>query len=82
VDERTLGEVASHSRYAFAGHLDTADHVALVAAEFIGLTGRLSSIDEYFAALRRVGSADVQRVARTTFVARNRTVVTLKTDTP
>jgi zinc protease len=82
VDERTLAMVSSHARYAFAGQLDTADHVALVAAEFIGLTGRLSSIDEYFAAFRRVGSADVQRVARGTFTARNRTVVTLKTDTP
>jgi zinc protease len=82
VDEKTLAVVSSHARYAFAGELDTADHVALVAAEFIGLTARLSSIDEYFAALRKVSSADVQRVARGTFIPGNRTVVTLKTDTP
>ena len=82
VDARTLAEVVSHARYAFAGRLNTADSTALVAAEFIGLTARLSSIDEYFAALGGVTSADVQRVARTYFLPRNRTVVTLKADHP
>jgi len=56
--------------------------VALVGAEFIGLTGRLSAIDEYFAAFQKVTSADVQRVARSYFVPRNRTIVTLKADSP
>jgi zinc protease len=82
IDARTLAEVSSNARYAFAGRLNTADNVALVGAEFIGLTGRLSSIDEYFAALGKVKSADVQRVARTYFVPKNRTVVTLKADSP
>jgi zinc protease len=80
IDAKTLAEVSSHTRYAFAGALNTADHVALVGAEFIGLTGRLSAIDEYFAAFQKVTSADVQRVARTYFNARTRTVVTLKAD--
>jgi zinc protease len=82
VDERALADVVAHTRYAFAGRLSTADRVALVGAEFVSLTGRLSSIDEYFAAFRRVTAAEVQRVARTIFVPRNRTVVTLKADTP
>jgi zinc protease len=82
VEERTLSEIVAHVRYGFAGRLDTPDHVALVGAEFIALTGRLSSIDEYFAALRKVTTADVKRVARATFVPRNRTVVTLKAETP
>ena len=82
VDAKTLAEVSSHARYGFAGRLNTADNVALVGAEFIGLTGRLSSIDEYFAAFGKVKSADVQRVARTYFAPKNRTVVTLKADTP
>ena len=82
IDPKALGEVASNARYGFAGRLNTADHVALVGAEFIGLTGRLSSIDEYFAALGKVKSADVQRVARTYFTPKNRTVVTLKADNP
>jgi zinc protease len=82
VDATTLAEVSSHSRYAFAGRLNTADHTALVAAEFIGLTGQLGAIDEYFAALSKVTSADVQRVARTYFTPKNRTVITLKADNP
>jgi predicted Zn-dependent peptidase len=82
IDGKTLAEVSAHARYGFAGRLNTADNVALVGAEFIGLTGRLSSIDEYFAAFQKVTSADVQRVARTYFTPRNRTVVTLKADNP
>jgi zinc protease len=82
IDAKTLAEVASHTRYGFAGHLNTADNVALVGAEFIGLTGTLRSIDEYFAAFGKVTSADVQRVARTYFNPKARTVVTLKADTP
>jgi len=82
VDAKTLAEVSSHTRYGFAGRLNTADNVALVGAEFIGLTGRLSAIDEYFAAFQKVTSADVQRVARSYFVPRNRTIVTLKADSP
>jgi zinc protease len=82
VDAKTLAEVSSHARYDFAGRLNTADNVALIGAEFIGLTGRLASIDQYFAALGKVTSADVQRVARTIFVPTNRTVVTLKAETP
>jgi zinc protease len=82
IDAKTLGEVASHTRYGFAGHLNTADNVALTGAEFIALTGKLSSIDDYFAAFGKVTSADVQRVARTYFNARTRTVVTLKSDNP
>jgi zinc protease len=82
VEDRTLAEIVAHARYGFAGRLSTPDQVALVGAEFIALTGRLASIDEYFAALRKVTSADVRRVARTTFVPRNRTVVTLKAETP
>ena len=45
-DDRTLAEVVSRTRYAFARHLYTADHVALVGAEFLALTGTLSSIDK------------------------------------
>ena len=82
VDEKTLGEVLSHARYAFAAQLATPDHVALVGAEFLALDGRLSAIDEYFARLAQVKSADVQRVARTYFTPQNRTVVTLQPETP
>lgn len=82
VDGKTLAEVLSHARYAFAAQLATADHVALVGAEFLALDGRLAAIDEYFARLAQVKGADVQRVARTYFTPQNRTVVTLQPEAP
>jgi zinc protease len=82
VDGKTLGEVLSHARYAFAAQLATPDHVALVGAEFLALDGRLSAIDEYFSRLAQVTSADVQRVARSFFTPQNRTVVTLRPEAP
>jgi zinc protease len=82
VDDKALGEVLSHARYAFAAQLSTPDNVALVGADFLALAGRLSAIDEYFARLGQVKSADVQRVARTFFTPQNRTVVTLQPEAP
>jgi zinc protease len=78
VDAKTLGDVLSHVKYAFAGRLSTADRTANTAAQFIALTGSLASINEYFALYDRVTSADVKRVAQKYFTASNRTVVTLK----
>jgi zinc protease len=76
-DAKTLAEVVSHTRYAFAGQLSTADRTALVGSEFLALTGRLSSIDETFALLAKVTTADVKRVAAEYFAPANRTVVVL-----
>ena len=80
VDDKTLGEVLSHVKYAFAGQLATADKTANVAAQFIALTGHLDAIDAYFALYDKVTPADVKRVAQTYFKTTNRTVVTLKAD--
>jgi zinc protease len=77
-DDKTLAEVVSRTRYAFAGHLSTADHVALVGAEFLALTGRLDAIDDAFTLLSRVTVADVKRVAAKYFAPQNRTVVVLE----
>jgi zinc protease len=78
VDEKTLAEVLSHVKYAFAGQLNTADRTAYTAAGFVALTGDLDSINAYFALYDKVTSADIKRVAATYFVPGNRTVVTLK----
>jgi zinc protease len=78
VDERTLAEVLSHVKYGFAGQLSTADKTANTAAQFIALTGTVSSINDYFALYDKVTSADVKRVAKTYFTAANRTAVTMK----
>ncbi len=80
VDDKTLGEVLSHVKYAFAGQLATADKIANVAAQFVALTGQIDSINGYFALYDRVTSADVKRVARKYFQPANRTVVSLKAD--
>jgi len=78
VDDRTLAEVLSHVKYAFAGQLSTADKTATTAAQFIALTGTLSSINDYFALYDKVTSADVKRVAKSYFTPANRTAVSLK----
>src|SRR6185503_19338484 len=63
VDDKTLGEVLSYVKYAFAAQLATADKAANVAAQFVALTGQLDSINAYFALYDRVTAADVRRVA-------------------
>ena len=80
--EKTLAEVVAHTRYAFASHLATADKVALVGAEFLALTGKLTTIDETFALLSKVTIADVKRVAAKYFAPNNRTVVVLEPGAP
>jgi zinc protease len=80
VDAKTLADVLSHVKYAFAGQLATADKTANVAAQFVALTGHLDAINAYFSLYDRVTPADVQRVARQYFQPANRTVVTLKAD--
>jgi len=82
VDEKTLAEVLSHVKYAFAGQLSTADKVAYTASSFLALTGDLASIDASFALYDKVTSADVKRVAASIFAPANRTVVTMKADKP
>jgi zinc protease len=76
--DKTLAEVVSRTRYAFASHLSTADKVALVGAEFLALTGKLTAIDDTFASLSQVTVADVKRVAAKYFTPQNRTVVVLE----
>jgi zinc protease len=76
--DKTLAEVVSRTRYAFASHLSTADKVALVGAEFLALTGKLTAIDDTFASLSQVTIADVKRVAAKYFTPQNRTVVVLE----
>ena len=80
VDEKTLAEVLSHVKYAFAGRLSTADRTATTAASFLALTGDLESINTYFALFDKVTSADVKRVAAAIFTPANRTVVTMKAE--
>jgi zinc protease len=81
-DAKTIAQVVARARYGFARMLSTADHTALLGAEFLALTGELSSIDEMFARLAEVTAADVQRVAAQVFTPQNRTVVVLAPEAP
>jgi len=78
VDAKTLGEVLSHIKYAFAAQLATADKAADAAARFIALTGDVASINAYFKLYDKVTPADVKRVAQKYFTPANRTTVTLR----
>ncbi len=78
VDDKTLADVLSHVKYAFAGQLATANRIAYTASSFIALTGDLGSINAYFALYDKVTSADVKRVAGSYFTGGNRSVVTMK----
>jgi zinc protease len=80
VDEKTLADVLSHVKYAFAGQLSTADKTAYTASSFLALTGDLGSINAYFALYDKVTSADVKRVAAKIFAPTNRTLVTMKAE--
>jgi predicted Zn-dependent peptidase len=82
VDEKTLAEVLSHVKYAFAGQLSTASKTAYTASSFLALTGDLGSINAYFALYDKVTTADVKRVAAKIFATANRTVVTMKAEKP
>jgi zinc protease len=77
VDAERLERIKSHLRYRFALTLDSPDAVARRVAHYLSLTGRVESINELFRRYAEVTPADVQRVAKTTFVPVNETVVTL-----
>jgi zinc protease len=77
VDTARLAGVVSHLRYGFVQSLDTPDGVADRVSHYVGLTGRVETINELFRRYREVTAADVQRVAQRTFQPANSTVVTL-----
>ena len=77
VDPERLQRVVSHLRYRFARTLDTPDAIADRVSHYVGLTGSASSINELFRRYQAITPADVQRVAASTFVPSNQTVVTL-----
>jgi zinc protease len=77
VDAGRLERTKSHLRYRFALGLDSPDALARRVAHYLSLTGSVESINELFKRYAEVTPADVQRVAKATFVPTNETVVTL-----
>ena len=83
VDDKTLAEVLSHVKYAFAGQLSTADKTAYTAASFLGADRRPRVDQRLLRALRQGHQRRRQaRRRQRIFTPANRTVVTLKADKP
>ena len=81
VDEKTLAEVLSHVKYAFAGQLSTADKTAYTASLVPGADRRPRLDQRVLRALRQGHQRRRQaRRARRYFAPPNRTVVTMKAD--
>lgn len=76
--KQRLDEVKSHLRYRFLRELDSPDAIGRTIGNFLQLSGDITSIDKTFQTLSSLTPEDVQRVAKTYFENKNRTVVTLK----
>ncbi len=82
VDPKRLERTKSYLRNSFALALDTPDAVAAVAADMIGVTGKVEDWNRLYEQYRKVTPADVQRLARETFRPQNETLVTLAYKAP
>jgi zinc protease len=77
VDAQRLARTVAHLRNAFALRLSTPEQVATQICAMLALTGDVQSLNRLLAQYTRVTPADVQRLAREVFQARNQTLVTL-----
>jgi zinc protease len=77
VDSAVLERIKSHLRYRFALQLDSPNAVANTLAHYLGLTGSVETVNEVYQRYQQVTPADVQRVAKQTFLPSAETVVTL-----
>jgi zinc protease len=82
VDPRRLERTLSHIRNSFALRLDAPGNVAVAVASILALTGDVHSLDRAVEQYARITPADIQRLARTVFVASNQTTVTLSGPQP
>ena len=74
VDETTLERVKTQSRAGLLGVLDSNNGMASLLAEYQAKTGDWRNVFAELQAIEAVSAADVQRVAKQTFRAENRTV--------
>jgi len=81
VDEKRLDAVRSNMRYGFVAELGTADDVASTLASYVGMTGDLACVNEFFATLDTVTPEDVRKAANTWMLPEHSTVAVLRTKT-
>ncbi len=72
-----VDEVRSHLAYGFSMKMETASDAADGLAQFMALTGREGTLDDFLSALSEVTPADVQRAAARYLVSSRRVAVTL-----
>jgi zinc protease len=77
VDEEKLNATKSNMKYGFLMGLETAQSVAFSLIQPIINTGKLESINTYYATLAQVTPEDIQTAAETYLVNNKRTVVTM-----
>ncbi|HUD71713.1 MAG TPA: pitrilysin family protein [Dongiaceae bacterium] len=73
-----LAPIRQHLRNAFAQRLDTPSSTADTLARFLSLTGDPGSINRVYAQYETITPAQIRDVARRTFTASSRTLVTLR----
>ncbi|MFN0007663.1 MAG: M16 family metallopeptidase [Planctomycetota bacterium] len=79
VDEKRLDAVRSNMRYGFVADLGTADDVASTLARYVGITGDLACVNEFFATLDTVTPEDVRKAANAWMLPERCTVAVLRT---
>ncbi len=77
-----LKDVQSHMKYQFAMGLDTAAGTAEALAHFAELTGDPKSVNQLYATYERITPQQIRDVARRTFSATGRTLVSLRYKEP
>jgi zinc protease len=82
VPDARLKDVQSHMKYQFAMGLDTAAGTAEALAHFIALTGDPNSVNQLYATYEKITPGVIRDVARRTFNAPARTLVTLRYKEP
>jgi zinc protease len=78
VTPRRLNDVKSRVRYSFLHSLDSPNSIASNLAFMLSLDPTMDSIDDFYAAIGRVTTDQLNQVAQTYFRPAGRTVVTLK----
>jgi zinc protease len=80
VDPQRVAAIKSNVRYANIAHLDKPDSIADELAQFTALTGNLDYINDLFRAVESLRPDDLVAYTKRTLLDRNRTTVTLVTE--
>lgn len=75
VDPQRLADVKSAVKYGFLMGLETPAGVARALITPLALTGKMETLDQYYATLNRVTAEDIMKAAQTILVPEKRTVV-------